>query len=31
VLQQQAGVEVNTLLRPVLPGYYQEGWDQFQS
>jgi spermidine synthase len=31
VLQQQAGVEVNTLLRPVLPGYYQEGWNQFQS
>jgi spermidine synthase len=31
VLQQEAGVSVNTLLRPVLPGYYEQGWSQFQS
>jgi spermidine synthase len=30
-LQQESGVAVNTLLRPVLPTYYQEGWNQFQS
>ena len=24
------GVEINTLLRPVLPGYYEQGWAQFQ-
>ena len=31
VLQVQYHVEVNTLLRPVLPGYYAQGWSQFQS
>lgn len=29
VLQQERGVAVNTLLRPVLPTYYQEGWSEF--
>lgn len=28
--QQQQGLTVNTLLRPVLPGYYEAGWSQFQ-
>jgi spermidine synthase len=31
VLQSQHQVTVNTLLRPVLPGYYAEGWSQFPS
>ncbi len=31
ILQQEAGVSVNTLLRPVLPSYYEQGWSRFQS
>ena len=31
VLQTRQQVEVNTLLRPVLPGYYEQGWSQFPS
>ncbi len=29
VLAQEGGVQVNTLLKPVLPGYYEAGWAQF--